>query len=231
MKEPADDGMGPGEPGEADETQQEWVRRVLAAAASDPADHLPDEVASHLDDVLSRLETERSPEQAEATRLDSRRRRWPQVLVAAAAVSVLGLGIGNLVSGPDAEQATTAGVAEDGSAQDGGDPEVGGAPSDTSGLAREAAPPARLRSSSLEADLQRIAEFSLARSVEASGDTWEGACVQPAADPGDAWLPVRLDGEPAVLVLRAPVGDRRTADVFTCDDDTTPVVSATVATR
>lgn len=234
MKEPDDD-RRPGEPGEpdevdeVDEAQQDWVRRVLAAAGTEPSEHLPEEVASRLDAVLSRLEAGKSPEHAETTRLDSRRKRWPGVLVAAAAVSVLGLGLGNLVAGPDAEQSTTAGVAEDRTAPEGGDSDAGDATSDSTGL-RESDGPARLRSSSLAADLQRIAELSLARPVEESGGTWEGACVQPAADPGDAWLSVRLDGAPAVLVLRSPAGGRRTADIFTCDDDTTPVVSTTIDT-
>jgi hypothetical protein len=42
---------------------------------------------------------------------------------------------------------------------------------------------------------------------------------------------VRFDGRPAVLVLRAPDGGRRAADVFACGSAEAPAASATLKVR
>jgi hypothetical protein len=255
---------------EHDETQEQ-VRRLLAAAGSPPPD-VPEDVAARLDDVLAGLVAERGESGSEDTRpaehetwehepagvtpLDGRRRRWPQVLVAAAAASVIALGVGNLVLGsePAADYAATA---EAGSAQDEG-PEPPTALSEglagegaedpdgrDTGLQAEPVPPevlastdrratalsagpVRLRSGSLRRDVQLVEDLSLAT---AAGDGWSGACVRPAAGEGDEWVAVRFDGEPAVLVLRAPAGSRRTGEVFVCGIPAAPVASVTVEAR
>lgn len=182
-----------------------------------------------------------------------RRRRWPQLLVAAAAVSVIGLGVGNLddLTGGDSEEAMSSDAPTSGQAADSRDMEA--APEktaeDSAGVTssndadRGAAPqqlranghtagvnPPRLRSASLAADVQSVGDSTLLADSEAA-EAWSDACVQPAASPDDEWLAVRLDGEPAVLVLRAPEGGRRTADVFTCDDADTPAASTTIDAR
>ncbi len=261
---------------EAQTEEQEQVRRLLAAASSAPGPELPADVAARLDDVLAALVSERSEEQPgtaagpvpEATaevmagsdpadevigvaELGSRRRRrWPQLLVAAAAVSVLGLGIGNLMEA-GSPNAMKDGSSSAGSAADAGGGQAESAPrngatkegadslaqkdepGDVSGrtaLKTQEAPPL-LRTGSITADVQRVEDRSLAAPVTRTPTRWDDACVQPATFPGDEWVRVRLDGAPAVLLLRAPAGGRRTADVFTCDDARTPAVSTTVRAR
>ncbi len=83
--------------------QEEQVRRALAAAP--PVEGLPAEVAARLDATLADLVAERAagesgPEPGVVTSLEERRRRrWPGVLVAAAAVSVLAYGVGTTLGG------------------------------------------------------------------------------------------------------------------------------------
>lgn len=98
--------------------QEEQVRRALAATAAHEDSSMPPEVAARLQGVLSELVAPRSgaaqPEDSGRDELAARRRRrWPQVLAAAAAVSVIGLGGTAVVTGwltgqPDS---TTAGRA------------------------------------------------------------------------------------------------------------------------
>ena len=56
-------------------------------------------------------------------------------------------------------------------------------------------------------------------------------CVVPAAEAGDVVAPVRLDGEPATLVLRAAAGGTREAQIYACDDATALLAATTVPTR
>jgi hypothetical protein len=253
---------------------QEQVRRLLAAAGSSPPE-TPEDVADRLDEVLAGLVAERTGssepeatdppahdaadgEPATVVPLETRRRRWPQLLVAAAAASVVALGVGNLAldSRQGADDAVTA---EAGSAQDGAGSPMLSDGVDGDGADHDETPRAtaqdsqvlpevlrsrrsdelaagalsdrqvRLRTGSLPRDVQLVEDLSLAG--PASGGGWETACVRPAAGDGDEWVTVRLDGEEAVLVLRAPAGGRRTAEVFACDDARTPVASVTVRAR
>lgn len=77
----ADDGLTP--------AQSEAVRRLLAGARDDQG--IPDDVASRLDAVLADLTAERTAA-APGAAVIPLRRRWPKVLVAAAAVSLFGFG-------------------------------------------------------------------------------------------------------------------------------------------
>jgi len=83
--------------------EEDQVRRALAAAP--PVEGLPAEVAARLDATLADLVAERpagegGPEPGAVTSLEERRRRrWPGVLVAAAAVSVLAYGVGTTLGG------------------------------------------------------------------------------------------------------------------------------------
>ncbi len=255
---------------------EDQVSRLLAAAAGPPEENrIPDDVALRLDDVLAGLASERGGSQPAdpvpaggpvlpdevtgVTQLATRRRkRWPQLLVAAAAVSVIGIGLGNLLgdgslnaTSQDSSAGAAHSTAEDGAvaggdmAEDNGSEAEADKPADAMSSDGKAVAPEvqrdhgptelaerplrpRLRSDSLTVGLQRIEVFSLAVPVAETKRRWALACVQPQTGPGDEWLPVRLDGEPAVLVLRAPAGGRRTADVFTCDDATDPAASTTV---
>ncbi|HSE10044.1 MAG TPA: hypothetical protein VLB29_15380 [Nocardioidaceae bacterium] len=245
---------------EHDDThEQNEVRRLLAGAAG-PAPELPADVGARLDDVLAGLVAERAqggqPEGEVArpsgvTELAPRRRRWPQLLVAAAAVSVVGIGIGTVMDGgvmggADMESVTTAesgaGAADDGrsrlDSREATDEKAVPPTADreeTPQSAREPGYPAELASglkrSSLNVDAQRIEDFGLAAPVAQTRGRWSEACVRPSTRARDEWLPVRLDGERAVLVLRAPADGRRTVDVFTCGDASSPVASTEVDAR
>jgi hypothetical protein len=257
VNEPYDEQGRPDEatsihPTPADEAEQGEVSRLLAAVSGPPsAEPMPPEVATRLDDVLAGLVAERTPTTAGVTDLSQRRRRrWPALLAAAAAVSVVGLGVGNVLDlggGADMEAVT----AEDGSAPETLESADGAgsagsaadeAPEDTADrrAVEESAPldgkvaalaeMPRLRRDSLTIDVQRLEDFDL------DGDSQRQralrrACVQPDLAEGDEWLSVRLDGDPAVLVLRAPDGGRRTAEVFGCDEGDTPVAQTTVEAR
>ncbi|HZJ05979.1 MAG TPA: hypothetical protein VFD59_10975 [Nocardioidaceae bacterium] len=249
-----------------EEAEQDDVRRLLAAL-DDPAPAMPEEVAQRLDDVLAGLVAERAGTtpghgSAAVTDLSERRAaRWPRLLVAAAAVTVLGLGIGNVMSGTESVQSSDEaasdedGDAGDASAQDQAAPEAAGP--DTASKRedkdedREAAAAAksqqdtgriavpRLRSDSLNTDAQRVSDSPVLAgipggllgglSAEARGEI--RGCVAPATGRGDELIVVRLDGEPATMVLRAPENGRRAAEVYACDHAGPPLASTRVDTR
>jgi hypothetical protein len=261
--DPAEDGPGD----QAGDQEQARVSALLARVGVIRSEEaLPEEVAARLADVLSGLAAERAATEPTgsgpavppddvvgATDLAGRRRRrWPALLVAAATVSVVGLGLGNVVSdytggdaavtaeggaGSGGEEAAAEADGLAGSApvpdEENGDTSLSEDRSGSSGTLRapsDAAPrqAPRLRSDSLALDLERAAVFSLTLSAGDGAEALEGACVQPATEPDDEWLPVRLDGDPAVLVLRDGRGGRRTAEVFTCDDGDTPAASVRI---
>ncbi len=201
--------------------QEEAVRRALASEpASGP---MPRELADRLDAALSALASERSAsavaEQRAASPVTSpsgpsglsglsgaRRRRWPGLLVAAASVAVLGVGVGIVaqdMSGSESADSATGTAATDesfreggaggdagrgaGGADDNGPPET--APED---LPREEQAealggaglllsvrerPARLRSDSLVTDLDRVLD-----SRTAAVSTRRGELTRPGKD-------------------------------------------------
>lgn len=242
-----------GTPSGPEAAEQQRVARLLAAAASS-APALPEDVAGRLDETLARLAAERRETPVDDGVVDlgeRRRRRWPGLLVAAATVSVVGLGVGTMLdTGFEGDSAATdaGSVVDEGAAGGGAEPEVaaereaseldgsetesraqsGQAPSPEA-LSADAARPPRLSTTSLVPDAQRIEDFSLA--APAPTPRLDRRCVDTGTSSGDTWLRVRLDGEPAVLVLRAPEGGRRTAEVFTCDDPGTPTASARIDER
>jgi hypothetical protein len=232
--------------------QERDVSRLLAAAAR-PAPPLPDDVAARLDARLAALMAagaagakDQSPQAAADTSAGPgasgaprpARRRWPQLLVAAAAVSVLGLGLGNVLGGSmsgDSSQPTAGSAAEDGGGPEtedrGADSQAPGASTlreESAGPARKG--PVRLRTRSLAADAQLVEDFELA--IPAGRDARnEDACVPPPTTAGAAWLPVLLDGEPALLVLGVPRDGSRLAEVYTCADPGSPAATTTVLVR
>lgn len=232
------------------EQHQDDVRRLLRAAAQPPPG-MPTHVSARLDEVIAGLSGERSgPADGESVvtplrRERARRPRWPQVLVAAAAVSVLGLGIGNLAGqqAGQSESASGGDAALESVPEDAAEPAPEpGAAADTDEQSRESAdavpdvtlnghaigPEVRLRTRSLTVDVQRVEDFGLAAAV---ADGWEGACLRPDVPSASSWLPVRLDGAPAVLVLQPPSDGVRRAEVYTCDDAATPAATTTVDAR
>jgi hypothetical protein len=97
--------------------QAEAVRRLLAGARHDEG--IPGDVAARLDAMIADLAAERvegtpaASDEAprEAVVIALHRRRWPQVLVAAAAVTIVGFGIAQMV-GNSADDAGGAGTAD-----------------------------------------------------------------------------------------------------------------------
>src|SRR5215218_10752286 len=100
------------------------VRRLLAEAGGPVA--TPPEVVASLDAALAGLVAERAgsapdskdsePVDHTVVHLDSRRRRWPKVLLAAAAVVLGGYALGSTVlplQGSDDADSATAGAAAD----------------------------------------------------------------------------------------------------------------------
>ena len=221
---------------ELDREEQE-VRRLLAGAApSAEESRTPDGVAARLDDVLADLVAARTREEhagiadADTPSPTARARRWPQLLAAAAAVTVIGLGLGNLVHdiGGETENAMTSQApAADSAGAEAQERRQSAGPDGLSPAGGAVA----LSTGSFPAQAQRIEDQSLAASVDRTRPEWARACVRPATHAGDEWLPVRFDGEPAVLLLRAPSAGRRTAEVFRCGDPHSPAASATIDVR
>lgn len=232
--------------------QEETVRRLLAEAGKDPGT-VPDDVVARLDDTLAGLVAERAdgaePSPAAATAptavsglAERRRRRWPRVLVAAAAVSVISIGAANLFSGGEADL-STAGDAGGAALESAPEDSTRESPGDGQAAAPQEALPnsdsatrsrPALRTESLTTDIQRIEDFRLAPPALQFREprvTSGRPCATPKAARGDNLLLVQLDGEPSVLVLRKPVGDERLAEVFSCDDPASPVATTTVRTR
>ncbi len=235
--------------------QEEQVRRALAAAAradrpdgEDAPPTMPPEVASRLDDVLAELVAGRSaraasdPAPAGSDDLAARRaRKWPNVLVAAAAVAVIAVaggavvtrGFGGSSGSSSSSSAGSAGESQqDGMSQEQVAPEAGGAPS--AGNVLEP----RLHSASLTVDVQRVVDAGPTGSLR-SGEGLTGAgarpdgaaCDLPAAGRGAELVAVRLDGKPATLVLAAPTDGTREARVYSCADGSTPVATTSVRQR
>lgn len=217
--------------------EEQAVRRLLAGAAADPPT-LPADVAGRLDEVLAGLQGERDrPPVTPVTDLSERRaRRWPTVLVAAAAVAVVGVGLGNVL------QNTSGGSDNAASSADAPAAEAGGAqdsiPQPRNGavlgeLSTSALP--RVRNGSLAVDAQRIYDQSLrykavrgTKPEAAAGPDADAACDEPVVGRGERLVAVRLGGERASILFRAPQDGRRRAEVYPCDGSGSPVLVTTV---
>lgn len=109
--------------------QSEAVRRLLAGARDDQG--IPDDVAARLEAVLAELSAERADAPAEADVIPLRR-RWPKVLVAAAAVTIFGFGAVQVIGSGAGDNDAGGDAAVKGESADGRDlgssvapPEVG----------------------------------------------------------------------------------------------------------
>jgi hypothetical protein len=226
------------------------VRRLLGELP-DPGP-LPAEVAARLDDRLAALVAERTEVPDLAAARDRRRRRRT-ALVAAASVAVLGIGIGTvaddlLPGSGSSESATTADAggdsmmreaAPDAPTDQGGaktyTQDGDGAPEAESGGAAAGVRRALVRSATLDEDLARIAaRAGRLRALTADTPGTASAlapCAVPALAGGDRAVPVRFDGDPATLVLRAPSGGTREAQVYTCDTGDALLAQGSVPAR
>lgn len=231
----------------------------LLGSLRDQTPPVPDDVRSRLDEVLVGLVAERDGDPAAAAspgdsgasgaRATSGRwaRRWPTVLVAAAAVSVLGVGVGVVVEntgGSGAEDNAVAGSAAEESAgdsatrlrrsRDGAAADAQKAPDPLrSGLESDAVTEARegltlLRSGSLNVDTQRLADVVLVSAPAAGRSGLPRGCDPPDAGQGDDVFAVRLDRRPAAVVFRAEDDGVRRADVYACGDGNDPVATTFV---
>ena len=214
------------------------VRRLLADARHD--EPMPDEVAQRLNRVLAGLAEEPARE-APVAHLATRRRRATGLLLAAAAVVAIGIGVGQVVdTGTDtAEYLTTADRDESGAGRAAAEEEDGeaeaapedgadapGVPTDGSitdeGRATQDAP--ALAQLTRQEYGDQVVELRAQRSTAALGEA--GLSASYAAGEtcrSDTWgagtfVPVRYEGIPAVLVLRRARGDTQVADLFLCGD-------------
>lgn len=198
------------------------VSRLLAEAGGEVT--MPPEVAARLSGVLADLAEERA---GDATVVPLRsRRRWPAALLAAAAVAVGGLAVGNLVGdgsmtageGGDAarpEAAADAGGSDGGTTADREDEEAQPPPR------RQ---PVRLRSDQLEADVlrvltapvQELRRHALSGYGQRGDDALKLGCRPADLDRRDSWFRATYDGRRAVLVLAPERAGAVDASVFSC---------------
>jgi hypothetical protein len=219
--------------------------RLAEAAGPLP---MPADVEDRLRSVVAELVSERraagSDEADEATEPGGvvqlrERRRWPRVLLAAAAVLVVGYAAGTVAG--DGSLGGSGGAADSasGSAGAGIDHESLGrsherrrgqalqdAPSHTDGLATmdlAARPLVRLRSDRLDHDVRRALEVLSARNgvgddaLEQHPLPGRESCLAPEPSaPHDRSLEVRYDGAPAVLVAHGLGGGLVDVTVYDC---------------
>lgn len=222
--------------------EQEAVRRLLADARHDGPP--PPEVVARLDDALAALVSERRDTPAdEATRatatvtdLGARRRRLAGMgVLAAAAVVVAGVALGQgLPRGADsadsgasqAESSTGQDAPADEDGADSGD--AGGAAEDPSAMSSELAPDAkrgltdapRLSSGDddlLDQQLLRLRPSAAARprSLDPGGAGVLGDCLTAGIGPGRRAY-ATLDDVPVVVVYGRPSGDVQPVSVYAC---------------
>lgn len=181
------------------------VRALLAdlgSSGSRPPGPVPDDVAARLDATLSGLTGPADPaDRPEA----APRRRWPQLLVAAAVVVVVGTG---------AVTATLASRQGDESSS-GADGTAGGAASSAeSGRAEDATVPTLTRAG-FAAQVATLLADPAAEARRPGRATLAAGCSSPPGR-GEV-LTVRFEGEPAVLVVRPARAGRSTVEAWTCD--------------
>jgi hypothetical protein len=211
---------------------EERVRRLLADARH--REPVPEDVAERLDTVLDSLVAQRAADGTASPdgtgdhtgtgrrgdELASRRRRRVGVgLLAAAAATVVGLSVpAALEAGRDL--ATSTGASDTGEAGAAAEPEdaSGGAEAEADGpeaLAPEAAQPPVLRDASFARDVESAVSDDAGAAAQ-RGDAW---CPTRAAWGEGRVVPVRYEGDRAVLVVRAAVTGSRRVDLFLCGGD------------
>jgi hypothetical protein len=205
---------------EATAEQLRELEELPSLLAADPAEPMPGGVASRIDAALAAAAAERASEAPVAAPVPLRRRRWlVPALVAAATVGALGIG-GQVLSEMN------------GGAPDSADSAAGSSASEDAGGTEQAAPdaqrnppatpePTRLTRDNFADDVSSrlLAEPTAARWRIVRGQTDSEAPATDAArypilsDRCGAqlgtgpYLPISLDGEPALLVLRRVPGE------------------------
>lgn len=209
--------------------EQEEVRRLLAGARHD--EPMPESVVARLDRVLADL-AEEPVRDAPVVGLAARRRRATQLLVAAAAVIAVGIGVDQLV-GND-ESVTSAETTSDrdepaAAEQESADSSGAETGSEAPGQADAQAPAdgVTVRRGVVELDREAYADDVTALREQAATldmlGNLDSAYAAGVACRSDSWgegtfVPVRYDGAPAVLVFRKASGDTQVADLYRCGD-------------
>ncbi len=217
------------------------IRALLADARLD--EPMPDAVVARLDRVLAGLaeEAPESPVPATVVSLTERRHRAARMLVAAAAVVVAGVGIGQVVGNsggsPDSLSAGRAGAGGDSPLAPEAERSFSGGSSGGSGPASSPqsdsldseARAFRLRPRHFARDSRGVQAraMKLADSAELSATRSPVAQCQAGSWGAGRYVPVEYGRAPGYLVLRRPGGDSQVADLFLCGG-TQPVRSITL---
>lgn len=219
-----------------DPAQDERIRRLLADARH--TEPMPEAVVARLDRVLADLSDDRTEradraDRAEVVDLMARRRRTVgQLLVAAAAVVAVGVGITQVLpdmggsSDGDAQEATAGGAAADSAeGAEGGDGEgsrfvspesAPQAPSDSTGGAAKST--FKIRSDEFGPDVRRARSQLESEGAQALVEYPAEGCLTVSVEPGSEVVATTYDAAPAALVLRPPSGDVQVVDLYLCGD-------------
>jgi hypothetical protein len=203
--------------------QEAEVSRLLAEAAGPVP--TPARVADRLDEALAGLVEQRArpPRDLVAPRS---RRRWPQALLAAAAVVVAGYGVGAAVTGgTGSDGAASDSTTDSGSGSAAG---AGSTPGDRPnadsvrpGAGTETSAPGRvvpLHADRLESEIERVLARPRRplRAYTAMPPEAADRCGPPRLGRGATWYLARLDGRPATLVTEPARHGRFRASVWGC---------------
>lgn len=241
--------------------QEEQVRRVLGSLPPEGPvpPEVADRLDATLAGLVAERGPEHTGSSGTGDELAARRRRRRLAtgLVAAASVAVLGIGLGTVADmgadiGGGSDSALSGEAASDADA--GGDaagPEVapresteGGSETLPGGVQYLAGGRRNVSSATLDRDVARVAALApvttsgegvTSNRVAPDGRRSDLAaiapCAVPATEPGDLVAPVRLDGDPATLVLRRAIDGTREAQIYACDDAGALLASTAVPPR
>lgn len=244
--------------------EQEAVRRLLADARHDGPP--PPEVVARLDDTLAALVADRGETSVDGvedvdatddadhtvvtpvTDLGARRRRLAGMgVLAAAAVVVAGVALGQALprgAGDSADSGASqaessagqdAPTEDDGSGTDDGSGDAGGATEEPGAMSSELAPDAKRsladapRLSSTDAEfldqqLLRLRTSAAARSrtLDPGEASLLGDCLMAGIGPGRRAY-ATLDDVPVVVVYGRPSGDAQTVSIYACGEGAAPL--------
>lgn len=216
------------EPSDELSPQQRQVRQLLHAARETAP--VPASVVARLDAALAEVTSQAELGGIATEMARGRMTGFRPLLVAAAAVVLLGVGLtqltgvrpgADLAAGGAADSATTS-LPESSLAMPSEPDQSGNGDRyslNSQGLDFLITEPQPLRSADFVADVTAVQSFAMSKSATAASSSGGPAADFPCA-PAD-WgvgilVPVRYDGAPAVLVLRPVVGDTQVADLVGC---------------
>ena len=206
--------------------EQDAVRRLLAEARHDGP--TPPEVVARLEESLAGLQAERTrvADTAPVVDLAARRRRFVGAgVLAAAAVVVAGVALGQVLpqGGSDSDNASSAESFDSGGSADpraGGEDDGGDAAAESpEELSAKVPSPQELPELSLDDDLDEVLTSLRSDSRRVATLSADALVACQVGEVGQGrQVPVRLDGQPGLVVFRAAQGPRQQADVYLCGD-------------